>query len=248
MEIKYSFKDIKKTFHPKVPLVAFLVYNPLSVGVVWIIANFTKITPNQITCLSFLAGLTTAWCFFQGISFYLILGALLLVFSAVLDWTDGKLARLKNKESTLGLFLDNAFGGFLQPLIIFMLSYGQFRVTNQEIFLILGLSLLFVYMAMSSYGDIKKEAKESYMKREQKLITEADSYKFLGKLKDFKDYFEKKKGIYPFFSLGELDALILIIGPLFGIVKECLVIGLFLSLSMLVSHFIIIAIDLSRLH
>lgn len=248
MKIKYHFKDI--TFFANLPLspIGYLFYNPISIRLVWVIANFTKITANQITYLSFLAGITTAWCFFQGTSFYLILGALSLTFCNILDWTDGKLARLRNEESAIGAFLDSAFGEFHKPFIVFALSYGQFRITGQEIFLILGIALLFVHLAMSSYGEIKKEIKKSYIKREQKLINKDDSYEFLGKLKDFKNYFEKKKGIYPFYSLGELDALVIIIGPLFGIVKECLMIGLFLSLVMMILHFIIIAIDLSRLH
>ncbi|MFH1462597.1 MAG: CDP-alcohol phosphatidyltransferase family protein [bacterium] len=245
MKIKYSLGDIKKVSHPKTSVFDALISNPLSVRLTWVVANFTEITPNQITYLSFLAGLSSAWCFFQGTPVYLIFGVLFYILATVLDFMDGRMARLK-KGSALGSFLDGACDGCKWSLNIFALCYGQFRITGQAIFLMLGLAISLVYFMMSSYGNIKKESQELYIKKEQKIINKAKSYNFLGKLKDFKNYFEKK-GIYPFFTLGEATALIFIAGPVFGIIKECLIISLSFCLFMLVSHFIIIVIDLSRL-
>ena len=246
MEVKYSLKDIKKTLTHRISVSAALVYNPLSIGLVWIIANFTKITPNQITYIDFLVGLSSAWCFFQGAPFYLILGALLFGFAIVLDWTDGKLARLKNKESAVGLFLDSALGSVILSLNILALTYGQFRVTGQEIFLVLGIAIFSIYFMLATFGVAKKDAEDSHVRGEAKSTTEADRYNFLGKLKGLRGYF-RKKGILPFFNFDEAHTLIFIIGPIFGIIKECLLLTLLFGLLTLIFYLVVFIKDLSRL-
>jgi len=246
MKVKYSLKDIKKTLTHRTSVSVALVYNPISLGLVWIIANFTKITPNQITYLSFSAGLSSAWCFFQGTPFYLILGALLFGFAIVLDWTDGKLARLKNKESSVGLFLDSALGSVALSLNIFALTYGQLRTTGQEIYLALGIAIFSIYFMLATFGIAKKDAEDSHMRGEPKSTTEADRYNFLGKLKGIRGYF-RKKNILPFFNFDEAHTLIFIIGPIFGIVKECLLLTLLLGSLTLILYLVVFTIDLSRL-
>jgi phosphatidylglycerophosphate synthase len=66
----------------------------------------TPLTPNQITLLSCLIGLTGAACFFPGGYLLPVLGALLLQLSVVVDCIDGEVARLKFMESPMGDWLD----------------------------------------------------------------------------------------------------------------------------------------------
>lgn len=260
MEIKYSLEEIKKIRHPKVPLASFLFFDPVSTRLAWILGNFTGISPNQITCLSFLTGVFSAWCFFQGVPPYLILGVLLFGLAVVLDWTDGKVARIKKQESAVGMFLDGSLDQLFIYLNIFAISYGQFKVTNQSDFLLLGLGLIILGFTLFLFG-YKREVTESfYMQKNQKTITDhldksgaagqvtaADRYNFLGKIKELKDYFERKRLIPLFVVTTDAAALVLIIGPIFNIIKECLILSLFLSLLMFVIYLIVNIVHLSRL-
>lgn len=65
----------------------------------------TPISPNQVSLVSILIGVASAWYFAAG---HFVLGALLLQFSAVVDCVDGDLARVLFKQSRLGKWLDLA--------------------------------------------------------------------------------------------------------------------------------------------
>lgn len=67
----------------------------------------TPLTPNQITLLTLLVGFASALLFFSPNYFLGLLGALVFLFSSVLDCCDGAVARLKFMESRLGRWLDD---------------------------------------------------------------------------------------------------------------------------------------------
>ncbi len=245
MKIKYSIEDIKKIRHPKVPLASFLVFDPISTRLVWFAANFTKIKSIQITLLGFLAGLSSAWCFFQGVPPYLVLGTLLFGLAAVLDWSDGKIARVKKQGSPVAMFLDGSLDQFFMYLNIFALAYGQFRINNQGDFLLLGVGIILLWFTIYLFGIKREQAEDFYIKKEQRLKTETNRYNFFGRIKEIKDYFEKKR-LIPLFTSLEAATLILIIGPIFNIIKECLILSLILSLLMFILYLVANIIHLSR--
>jgi len=63
----------------------------------------TSVSPNQVSVVSILIGVASAWFFASG-SF--VLGALVLQLSAVIDCVDGDLARVLCKQSRVGKWLD----------------------------------------------------------------------------------------------------------------------------------------------
>ena len=54
----------------------------------------TRITPNQVSIFGILLGVFAAYCFTLGLPQWMILGAVLLQMSAVIDCVDGDLARM----------------------------------------------------------------------------------------------------------------------------------------------------------
>jgi phosphatidylglycerophosphate synthase len=66
----------------------------------------TRISPNQISLLATLVGVFGAWCFTHGLPHWMILGAILLQFSAVIDCVDGDIARMLHKQTSTGKWLD----------------------------------------------------------------------------------------------------------------------------------------------
>lgn len=67
------------------------------------------LTPNQVTTASLLTALTAAGCAATGSRAGFVAAGLLLLFSFVLDCTDGQLARYSLQYSTLGAWLDATF-------------------------------------------------------------------------------------------------------------------------------------------
>ena len=69
----------------------------------------THVSPNQISLLATSVGVFAAWCFAQQTSAkldWMILGAILLQLSAVIDCVDGDIARMLHKETPTGKWLD----------------------------------------------------------------------------------------------------------------------------------------------
>ncbi len=257
MKTKYTIKDIKKTLHKKSSPTVRYIFNNLSIYPSWLLINYSKITPNQISWLSFLAGLFAAWFFYQG---QLVAGAIFFLLFSVLDAIDGKMAKVSGQASGIGLFLDSTFGSITFSINILALGIGQFRLTNQPIFLILGLALLFIHYIMAGLSNaregayIEEEGKEAGYSEKERLweenreeaVKKSQEYSFLGKLKEFKDYLERKD-IYPRFTGDEVCLLVFLIGPIFNLVKETFIIAIVLYFLTFILHFTLVSIDLYRL-
>ena len=67
------------------------------------------LTPNQVTTASLLTALIAAGCAATGTRGGFVAAGVLLLFSFVLDCTDGQLARYSLQYSTLGAWLDATF-------------------------------------------------------------------------------------------------------------------------------------------
>jgi phosphatidylglycerophosphate synthase len=81
------------------------VERPLSLQVSRYLAS-TAVTPNQISMVSIVVGLSGAPFFLSTFSTWQTVGALLLLAHSILDGCDGELARLKFQESRWGGVLD----------------------------------------------------------------------------------------------------------------------------------------------
>jgi phosphatidylglycerophosphate synthase len=82
------------------------------------------ITPNRVTVFSFLLGILASVCFVIHTAPFLILGALLVQFSFVVDCLDGQLARYRQQFSKFGAWLDRVSDRFKDFFYIFSLALG----------------------------------------------------------------------------------------------------------------------------
>jgi hypothetical protein len=99
-EYKASLKNI--TIEEYVDL---FIFRPLAFLFVKTIYR-SSITPNQVTLLSMLTGISSGVMFAIGGSTSVILGGLLLALATIFDCADGQLARLKNNGTSFGRILD----------------------------------------------------------------------------------------------------------------------------------------------
>ena len=142
----------------------FLV-DPLAGRLVVVTANHTRITPNQITWVAFLLGLGSAACFLMADWTWLVAGAALYHLSFVLDCVDGKIARLKGTGTVLGGWLDYVFDRIRVLTCAVALMWGQYRLTGQDAYLLLG--ILVVFLDMLRYVDALQVAKVRRQMRHQ---------------------------------------------------------------------------------
>ncbi|QQR91721.1 MAG: CDP-alcohol phosphatidyltransferase family protein [Myxococcales bacterium] len=73
----------------------------------------TSMTPNQVTVLAIIVGVSAGMCWLYGSSVAMVLGGVLLWASAILDGADGILARAKKLDSPFGRALDGAADGIV---------------------------------------------------------------------------------------------------------------------------------------
>lgn len=120
--------------------------DPIAVRLVRLLANRTRITPNQLTVVILFLGLGAAVCFAVGTWPFLIAGAVLYYLCFLLDCADGKLARLTDQETLFGAWMDYVFDRFRVLVCAIALMGGQYVLTDEVVFVWLALAVVFVDM------------------------------------------------------------------------------------------------------
>lgn len=121
----------------------FLV-DPVAAPAVRLLANRTRVTPNQLSVTAFVLGLGAAAIFLLTDWPWLAAGGVVFYFAFYIDCIDGKIARLKGTGSAFGQWLDWIFDRVRGFLCTFALMLGQFLHTGQPWYLALGMCLVFV--------------------------------------------------------------------------------------------------------
>lgn len=127
------------------PWWGYYVINPPAFWATWFLANFTKITPNNITFIGFLMGVIAAACFYIGDYIYLVLGALFYQMAMLCDSVDGKLARVRGTDSKLGEFFDTIVNHLYYLMSIFAFAVGNL---SSDIVVLWSAALLLFLRAM----------------------------------------------------------------------------------------------------
>lgn len=144
----YSYKDsLKKYNKPRSEkLLVFnkIIYRPVASVLVKILFR-TKITPNQLTVLSFAFGILTTLFFLGGKHIYFIIGAISLQISQLLDMTDGMLARAKGTGSEFGAYLDLFLDRVTDFLIMSGIVAGYFFYSGNSTIFLIGIFSIALY-------------------------------------------------------------------------------------------------------
>lgn len=117
----------------------------------------TKITPNQITVISFVIALFAVWCFAWGTPWMLVLGGLLYQLSYILDCCDGYVARKTKQSSNFGFWLDHILDELKLALLVLALVYGQQRTGDLDGWMLTAswvMAGLYIYTRAFSKGDL----------------------------------------------------------------------------------------------
>jgi len=131
-------------------IVQFVLYR--SAFIVVHIFKFFKITPNQITFLSFILGLIS--CYFLYIN-QITLFLITWYFSHFLDYCDGTLARLTGKTTKILLRLDH-FLDLIRIIITFLFIAFYYKSDNIWILTFVFISSFFLQQILSLEHNAKK--------------------------------------------------------------------------------------------
>jgi phosphatidylglycerophosphate synthase len=240
---KYSYSYIRNNSRSKYSCwVHVLLYYPISLPIVWVISNFTNRTPNQVTIFQFILRLVTIYPFYVGTPEVLPIAGLMFLFSSVMDVADGRLARLKDQKSYLGAHMDPMLDLVGDFLCIAALTYSQVFLYHDLSLLAYGMVFAFLNIFISTETMHLKLVRQGWSSQHETSQVHknthgnSDNYdrgpytlfKYtIDKMKNF-----QKKYRFYFFSIDVLDIrfIALIIGPITGYVKECMIIGVVLLL------------------
>ena len=115
-----------------------------------------KATPNFVTLLSLLCGVSSGFIFSRGRYPDILLAGLLLQFMIVFDCADGQLARLTNRSSKLGRILDSLADLATHCSVYWGVAIGLYRNTGTVLPFILALSAqISMYLHMALFDHFK---------------------------------------------------------------------------------------------
>lgn len=238
-----SLEDVKSCVRGSYRCWAGLLYvDYLAVRITWLFANFTKLTPNQVTLIHFLIRLGAFGAFSHGTRISLILGALLYQVSIILDDVDGKLARVKGMSSASGKYFDHMCDAIGDFLCLAALLYLPVRGEAQAgLWNIISIIMPFLYLFVSYESIIFNEtvscpARQKNNEHEQTdLVVEKDSPlmrdSILGETRRF---FKKMRISFVALDMADVAILLFVVGPLLGKERLMLLVGLFFMVERLV--------------
>ena len=111
-----------------------------------------KMTPNQVTLISFGIGLLSAYEFSKGSFWAIFAGAVLLQLSIIIDCVDGELARYTRQFSQLGAWLDAITDRIKEYLVFFALAYGAAKNGYDLWIPAMGMMLFQTFRHLSDYN------------------------------------------------------------------------------------------------
>ena len=208
-----SFEDIRATLKPVDAWWTVLVIDPIAVRLLWLLTRTVrKMTPGQITALSFTAGMIGAVMFGRG---ELIVGGLLYELFFLLDCIDGKLSRIRGLSSYLGSFLD----GFVGEVVYAFCIFGMMVHLDSELALLSGAALLLA-KALSNY--LNKFYERS----------EAGVHAAVGV--PGQDSFLRRHRLLAPLAFPDRHALLFLIGPIIGFTVEMMAVVAAMEIAIVV--------------
>lgn len=226
MKKQFTPADVEATLQLKSWWAALAIL-PLARRLILSLCNHTEVTPNQITALAFFIRLVAALCFLEATPQSLIAGALLFESAYLLDCVDGSIARLKNLGSPIGAFFDHATDTLSVSLAMIALAAGQGILLTPVVLSTIYL-YLFIHFLTFVFNTIWARERLLLGETQRSTVLTSDVYSpdqagFFARLhngiKRYRAVFERNR-FKAFFSPPDLEALLLFIAPIAGLVEQ----------------------------
>jgi phosphatidylglycerophosphate synthase len=137
----YKFKGNEKYFNISV---LWIFYYPYAIRFFY----YLRVNPLFVLSLAIILGLASAASLWFG---WLIPAAILIHLRDICDASDGSLARLRNKTSRLGRFMDSLGDMFVLTIIIAVITIKAILASGNYLYIILGITTWFALFIQCSY-------------------------------------------------------------------------------------------------
>ena len=159
--------DFKKSLKPtpRFPILEYFrveryLTRPLASLVVRLIWR-TRITPNQVTVLSFLTGIVAASIFLRGTRQAFLVAGLVTWLASILDCADGMLARARNQQTRYGAYLDLFFDRITDFFLFTCAVIGHYIYSGNLLLLLLGgVSIALYFLQVTLYYLVREYQQE----------------------------------------------------------------------------------------
>ena len=125
---------------------------PISVKISRQLVKF-KISPNQISIISFLLSSLAAGLFIPSDYLYLLAGGIIAQFASIIDGCDGEVARLKFQTSKYGGWFDAILDRYADAFMLFGLTLHAFNNSAENIILWIGFMAIIGSFMLSYTAD-----------------------------------------------------------------------------------------------
>lgn len=244
MKKNYTIKEIEDASKGSLKSIFRILFRKhVNLRLSWFFANYTKMSPNQLSFVGILCGIGSAISFYFG---NLILGAILYELRLVMDDVDGEVARVKKLGSSYGRFLDNYSGWTSNFFVSLGLCFGMYNMTQNIIFLYLCPFLVFftIYhfaetnkvsaiMSEKSQGKVLKTVAENNAKNNKGSQDKGLILRLLNKI----GAFLSKHNLAEPFNITDFAFLTFVLAPIIDvffsgfliIMMVIMIVGLFLE-------------------
>ena len=117
VKLKHTYKDVLATRKPEDAVLTAFIYRKISRPTLFLVSNFTNMTPNQLTVLSFLSSIAAGVLIIFGSRASFIAAAVCIQLAFILDNVDGEVARIKNLKSKFGGWFDGFTNGRFREIL-----------------------------------------------------------------------------------------------------------------------------------
>ncbi len=131
----------------------------------------TRLSPNQITAIALIAGVSSGVLIANN---KMLLATGLLLFSGLLDVLDGTVARLTNKSSPIGAFLDMIFDRMVEASVIlgFYFIHPEFSLA----YLLFFISVIFNFSTFTVAGALFKNTGKKSMHYDSGMAERSETF------------------------------------------------------------------------
>ena len=117
---------LNKTYPQRTEWWSRVFATPVSHLILGFVGEWKILTPTRLTLFSFFLSIVSAILIASGRATGLLVAALVIQLSYILDCMDGQLARYRETSSQLGSFLDKSLDFIKFPMLIFALAWESY--------------------------------------------------------------------------------------------------------------------------
>lgn len=131
----------------KIPWISRRIIHPyISIYITWILLS-VGLNGNQATLFMMLCAVGGASLFFVGGALAYLTGASLMLFSWILDHSDGEVLRFRGESSTRGIYLDRFTHRVSYPLVHLGIGTSLYRETGAVYWILIGAVAAYFFQA-----------------------------------------------------------------------------------------------------